>query len=265
MLKFSILGALRMCTGEGEVEIPGDLQRVLVQTLLVSEGNTVSGGVLADEMWGECGPARQMNALQAHISRLRRRLQSLEPECPETRLVLSPSGYRLVVGPEELDATRFVRYVREAETLIWEDPMAAGHRLREGLLLWRGDALGNLTGGPICRTAAARYEEYRLRAMELLFDAQLSTDRHGSVLAELNEAHSSNPLRERFCQQLMVALYRSGRQAEALDTYRRMWHRLSEELGVQPSPALRRVERAILSHDTGLTAVDRTLSLLDSA
>jgi DNA-binding SARP family transcriptional activator len=261
MLRFSILGALEIRTDAGEADVCGDLQRTLVQTLLVSEGRPVSGESLAEEMWGDALPDRQANALQAHISRLRRRLRALEPDRPASRVTIHPAGYRLSVGEGELDAAEFVRTVRQAESAAAHDPGGTARMLGEALALWRGPVFGGFPGGTLCQLAGARYEEHRMRAMELLFDAELRLGRHASVLAELAEAHTNHPLRERFCEQLMIALYCSGRQADALDVFRRMRSRLDEELGIQPSPALRRIEMAILSHDPVLTGDPRIPAL----
>jgi DNA-binding SARP family transcriptional activator len=253
VLSFSILGSLEIHTASGKAEIPGDLQRTLIQALLVSDRQAVPGDALIEEMWGDSAPDNQANALQAHVSRLRRRLRSLEPGRTESRLTMQPSGYRLTVAEQELDAAQFQRKVKDAERLLPAHPVTAAGLLRSALAHWRGPVFGYVSGGSVCRLAAARLEEHRLRATEMLFEAELAAGRHGSILAELNEAHISNPLRERFCEQLMIALYRAGRQADALDTYRIMWHRLSEEIGVQPSPSLRGVERAILAHDPVLS------------
>ncbi|MGW0207855.1 AfsR/SARP family transcriptional regulator [Streptomyces sp. NPDC003233] len=257
MLRFSVLGALEICTAAGPADVSGDLQRTLVQTLLVSEGRPVSGEGLAEEMWGEAVPDRQANALQAHISRLRRRLRALEPDRPASRVTIHPAGYRLSVGEGELDAAEFVRAVRQAETAPDRDAERTARSLGEALALWRGPVFGGFPGGTLCQLAGARYEEYRMRAMELRFDAELRLGRHAAVLAELAEAHTNHPLRERFCEQLMIALYGAGRQADALDVFRRMRRHLDDELGIQPSPALRKVETAILSHDPALTGDPR--------
>ncbi|MFC9278685.1 BTAD domain-containing putative transcriptional regulator [Streptomyces collinus] len=253
MLKFSILGALQIRTVSGPAEISGDLQRVLVQTLLVSEGQPVSGESLVEEMWGDCVPDNQSNALQAHVSRLRRKLRGLEPVRSGPRVTIHPSGYRLAVADGELDAAEFVRTVRQAESAAPGDAERTARLLGDALALWRGPVFGGFTGGTLCQLAGARYEEYRMRAMELRFDAELRLGRHAAVLAELTEAHTNHPLRERFCEQLMIALYGSGRQADALDVFRRMRRHLDDELGIQPSPALRQVESAILCHDPALT------------
>ncbi|MCH0540968.1 AfsR/SARP family transcriptional regulator [Streptomyces sp. MUM 203J] len=252
MLRFSILGALQIRTALGPAEISGDLQRTLIQTLLVSEGQPVSGEGLVDEMWGETVPDNQANALQAHISRLRRKLRSLEPDRRAPRLTIHPSGYRFALHEGELDAAEFTKAVRQAETTTAVDPAATARLLGEALAMWRGPVFGGFPGGTLCQLASARYQEHRMRAMELRFGAELRLGNHAVILAELHEAHTSHPLREHFCEQLMVALYRSGRQADALQVYRHMWQHLDDELGIEPSPALRRVEHAILSHDPAL-------------
>jgi DNA-binding SARP family transcriptional activator len=262
MLRFSVLGALEIRTDAGPADVSGDLQRTLVQTLLVSEGRPVSGESLAEEMWGDAVPDNQANALQAHISRLRRRLRALEPDRPASRVTIHPAGYRLSVGEGELDAAEFVRAVRQAESASPDDAPRTARLLGEALALWRGPVFGGFTGGTLSQLAGARYEEYRMRAMELRFDAELRLGRHAAVLAELAEAHTNHPLRERFCEQLMIALYCSGRQADALDVFRRMRRHLDDELGIQPSPALRKVESAILAHDPALTGDPRVPSLL---
>ncbi|MEU2929592.1 AfsR/SARP family transcriptional regulator [Streptomyces sp. NPDC007251] len=264
MLKFSILGALQIRTVSGPAEISGDLQRVLVQTLLVSESRPVSGESLVEEMWGEAVPDNQANALQAHVSRLRRKLRALEPDRLASRVTIHPSGYRLVVSDGELDAAEFVGAVRQAESASPDDAARVARLLGEALGLWRGPVFGGFPGGTLCQLAGARYEEYRMRAMELRFDAELRLGHHAAVLAELAEAHTNHPLRERFCEQLMVALYGSGRQADALDVFRRMRGRLDTELGIEPSPALRKVESAILRHDPAL-APDMGPALLQLA
>lgn len=254
MLRFSILGSLEIRNESGPAEISGDLQRTLVQTLLVNDGQSIPGESLVEELWGDAVPDHRANALQAHISRLRRKLRALEPDAPASRVTIRPSGYRLAVHQGELDADEFIKAVRQAEAAAATDPAATAVLLRAAIGSWRGPVFGGFTGGAICQLAAARYEEYRMRAMELRFDAELRLGGHAAILAELHEAHHTYPLRERFCEQLMLALYRSGRQAEALDVYRRMWQHLADELGIEPSPALCRIEHAILSHDPALAS-----------
>lgn len=209
----------------------------------------VSTEVLIDELWQESPPDGVANALHAQVSRLRKKLGALEPGREASRLVKNANGYQLVVAEEELDAAVFVRTVRSAQEILESDPATASESLRSALLMWRGPVFGGGSGGMLCKAAALRYEEYRIRALEAYFDSQLARGHHAGILGELRETHAENPLRERFCEQLMLALYQAGRQAEALQTYRRMRARLTQELGIEPSPMLRRTEQAILRHD----------------
>ncbi|MFE9022689.1 BTAD domain-containing putative transcriptional regulator [Streptomyces sp. NPDC007808] len=252
MLKFSILGALEIDTPDGRIEVPGCLQRSLLQTLLVGEGEPIPSEELMHGMWGDAAEDIQANALHAHVSRLRRRLRSLEPDRPSPRLTAHPTGYRLALSERELDAVEFVKAVNTIEAASHIPPHELAGRLRAALSMWRGPVFGGSVEIPLCRRAAARYEAYRIRALELMFDAELAAGHHAGVIAELYEQHYAHPMSEHFCEQLMIALYCSGQQAEALDIYRRMRRRLSEELGVEPSPKLRRVEQAILAHDPEL-------------
>ncbi|MGW4569306.1 AfsR/SARP family transcriptional regulator, partial [Streptomyces sp. NPDC004561] len=137
MLRFSVLGALEIRTAAGPADVSGDLQRSLVQTLLVSEGLPISGESLAEEMWGDSLPDNQANALQAHVSRLRRRLRALEPDRPASRVTIHPAGYRLGVGEGELDAAEFVRAVRQAESASPDDAARTARLLGGALALWR--------------------------------------------------------------------------------------------------------------------------------
>ncbi|MEU7383501.1 AfsR/SARP family transcriptional regulator [Streptomyces sp. NPDC042207] len=170
-----------------------------------------------------------------------------------SRLVGHPYGYQLVVGEEELDAASFVAAVVKAQASGGK-PCEVVDMLRVALNQWRGPVFGGESGGPLCRAAAARYEEYRIRALELLFENELARGNHPGILGELRETHAENPLQERFCAQLMVALYRCGRQAEALALYREMWSRLADELGIEPSIELRRTEHAILTQELAMSA-----------
>lgn len=247
MLYFEILGGVQVRASDGVHEAGGQAQRVLLQTLLVSEERTVSRGALIDELWGEDEPAGVVNALQAHISRLRKWLRKLESQRTGTRLVSTPQGYRLLLDDARLDATEFCTMVARAGEIGDRDPQRASVLLRSALALWQGPVFGGDHGGLLSGCMSTRYNELRLQALACLFDAELAQDRHALLLSELYEAHSENPLRERFCAQLMIALYRSGRQAEALAVYRRMRDRLADELGIDPTPDLRKLEECILT------------------
>lgn len=247
-VKFEILGVFQACTADTTITLKGGIQRVLLQTLLASEERIVSVDLLVREMWDFDAPDGFVNALQAHVSRVRKWLHSLEPTRPDSRLLGHPAGYQLDMDGICLDATDFVGTVRRALTVKETEEAEAERLLRAALAMWRGPVFGGYAGGPLCQAAAGRYEEYRLQAQEALFDLQLLSGQHALVLSELREEHMSNPLREKFCQQLMVALYRSGRQVEALNVYHQMRRRLQDDLGLKPSPSLRTVEQAILEH-----------------
>lgn len=251
MTRFSVLGAMECWSGQRPVDIPGALQRSLLATLLVSEGKPVSADALASELWGDSPPPKRENALQAHVSRLRRRLRLVADDEP-ARLVVQSYGYSLLVGKDAMDGAVFVRGVNLARAMAGTDPVGAIGVLRTALALWRGPAFNLVVCGRLCRAAANRYEAARLGGLELLFDLELQTGRHAEIIPELAELVESPALNERFCEQLMIALYRSGRQTQALVTYRRMRKRLDDELGVEPTATFRNHERAILSHDPAL-------------
>ncbi|MDT0346409.1 AfsR/SARP family transcriptional regulator [Streptomyces litchfieldiae] len=252
MLNFFLLGRLEAHSPFGRFAVRGGIQGTLLQVLLASEGRIVPAESLVGELWGESPPDGVANALHAHISRLRKKIGALEPHRTSSRLVGNPFGYQLLVAEGELDATVFVSEVRRAQESLPRDPRRASEVLRAALLMWRGPVFGGDVHGVLCQAAAVRYEEYRIHALELFFESELALGNHTHILGELREAHAANPLRERFCEQLMLALYRSGRQAEALATYRQMWSRLANDLGIEPSPVLRRTELAILGHDPDL-------------
>lgn len=248
MLNFFLLGRLEVHSDCGRIGVRGGLQRTLLQTLLASEGRVVPEEELVREMWDANPPEGVANALHAHVSRLRKKLALLEPGRSTSRLVGNSYGYQITIGPGELDATVFIGLVKRAEELLGSDPHAASAVLRDALRMWCGPVFGGDAGGAVCRAAAVHYEEYRIRATELFFESELALGNHTSILGELGRAHAESPLREGLCRQLMLALYRSGRQAEALETFRRMRGRLVADLGIEPSPLLRRTERAILEH-----------------
>lgn len=233
------------------MEIRGTIQRTLLAALLAAGSRPVSVGALVAELWGDSPPFRAENALQAHVSRLRRKLHCTGGG---TSVSLSslPSGYRLMVSEQDADATAFMRELNDGRGRSYTDATTTIAKLRSAVALWRGPVFGGPLGGPICQAAAARYEAARSVAVELLFDLELRCGRHTEVIPELSELVESPSLNERFCEQLMVALYRSGRQTEALEAYRRMQTRLDADFGVQPSPTLRKYERAVLVHDPAL-------------
>jgi DNA-binding SARP family transcriptional activator len=239
-------------SGERPVEISGTLQRTLLATLLVGAGGPVSVTALVRELWADTPPPKWENALQAHISRLRRRLLAIAGHHRPARLLALTSGYTLLVDNSAVDGAVFMRGVALAREMAAREPAAAVNALRTVLSMWRGPAFGLVACGPMCRAAAQRYEATRLSGLEMLFDLELQIGRHADIIPALSELVESPDLNERFCEQLMVALYRSGRQSEALVTYRRMRQRLGDELGIQPTITFRNHEQAILVQDPAL-------------
>jgi SARP family transcriptional regulator, regulator of embCAB operon len=251
MTKFSVLGPLEYQSAGRPVNISGTLQRALLATLLAAEGNPVSVESLVTELWEESPPPRWENALQAHISRLRRRIDAVADDRP-ARLVVQHSGYHLQTDEDAVDAKVFMREFANARFLGATDPTSAADKLRGALSLWRGKAFSLVTQGPLCRTVAQRYEAARLVALETLFDLELRSERHTDIIPMLSELVEEPSLNERFCEQLMIALYRSGQQALALSAYGRMRERLDDELGVEPTITLRNLFNAILTQHPAL-------------
>ncbi len=254
---FSVLGSMEIHAANHVFRPRGAMIQTLFASLLAAEDRFVRADALAEELWGAAPPAKSDNALQAQVSRLRRLLARAEPREREQRLRTNVSGYRFSFHWTELDASLFqhtVGAIRDRSTTDLRRDVAD---LRDALSLWRGPVFGGLLGGQICQTAAAKYEESKIAALELLFDLELKTDGYSRIIPELTELVRQHPLREQFCSLLMVALYRSGRQIDALDAYRRLRRSLDEDLGVEPSPVLRRYELAILNHDPLLMRPER--------
>lgn len=251
MIEFCVLGPLELRSAGAAHTVRSHSQAMLLISLLVSEGRQVPAEALIDELWGGGHPADPANALQAHISRLRRMLDKLEPEGTGSRLTSHPAGYRLRVRDEELDGCAFLAEVAALPAAAAQLPPAeVAGRARRVLGRWRGPVFGGVVGGAICQAGAARYEQGRHRALEALFEAELGCGNHGAIVPELSALVATpSPFQERFCEQLMVALYRAGRQADALDLYHRTWSRLAGETKTQPSGRLKAYVRAILEHD----------------
>ncbi|MGZ5322330.1 MAG: BTAD domain-containing putative transcriptional regulator, partial [Solirubrobacterales bacterium] len=201
---------------------------------------------LIDELWGGGPPERAAAALRVNVSRLRKTLS-------QDVLATKSPGYVIRVEPEELDLHRFERLVDEGRSLLARGlPADASERLREALSLWRGPALADFGYESFAQTAITRLEEIRLAAVELRIDADLALGRHDDLVGELEALVAEQPLRERLRGHLMTALYRSGRQAEALDAYRDARRALVDELGIEPCTALQELEQAILRQEPTL-------------
>ena len=245
-MEFRILGPLEVWDGGGEVSLGGPKPRALLAVLLLHPNEVVPADRLIDELWGEDSPEDAAAALRVNVSRLRKAL-------PQDVLTTRSPGYVLRVEPDELDLHRFERLVDEGRSLLARGLAAdASERLRDALSLWRGPALADFAYESFAQAAIARLEEIRLAAVELRIDADLALGRHDELVGELEALVAEHPLRERLRRYLMTALYRSGRQAEALDAYQDARRALVDELGIDPSPALQELERAILRQDPSL-------------
>jgi DNA-binding SARP family transcriptional activator len=241
-MEFRLLGPLDVAEDDRSLALGGVKQRSLLAVLLLHANEVVSADQLIDDLWGEAPPPTAAKSIQVQISRLRKALG-------EGRLATRTPGYVLQVDPSELDLARFERLVGEARDA---EPKRAAEMLRQALELWRGPALADLAYQPFAQTAIARLEELRLVALEARIDADLAGGHHAELVGELEALIADHPLRERLRCQLMLALYRSARQAEALEAYREARRELSEKLGLEPGPELKQLERAILQHDAAL-------------
>lgn len=240
-MDYRILGPLEVVDDGREVSLGGTKQRAVLACLLLRANQVVSNERLIDELWGDAPPPTAVKTIQVYVSRLRKELGD--------RVGTRPPGYILRVDPSELDLDRFEQLVGDARA---SGPAEAAEKLREALALWRGSPLAEFAYEPFAQPDIARLEELRLAALEERIDADLGCGRHAQVAGELESLVAEHPLRERLRAQLMLALYRSGRQAEALEAYRNARHTLLEELGLEPSPALQRLEQAILTQDESL-------------
>ena len=241
-MEFRLLGPLEVAERDRALELGGVKQRSLLAVLLLHANEVVATDRLIAEVWGETPPVTVAKSVQTYVVRLRRELGA-------ERLSTRAPGYALNVHADELDLAEFERLRAEARQA---DPARAAAKLREALALWRGPPLADLSYEPFAQAEIARLEELRLAALEERIDADLACGRHVDVVAELEALAAAHPLRERTREQLMFALYRSGRQAEALEVYRAARRELADELGLEPGEPLRRLERAILRQDPDL-------------
>jgi YVTN family beta-propeller protein len=253
-LAFAILGPLHVVRDGQTVPLGGARQRAVLARLLVEPGRTVSLAGLADAVWGEAVPPGYATTLQTYVFHLR---AALEPErehgaAAET-LVTDSGGYRLAVRDGALDAGRFEELAREGRRLLdGDDAAAADDRLSEALALWRGPVLADLAEFDFVSPVSTRLEQLRLDATEARLGARLALGRHGEVAAEASDLVRQHPLREQLHALHMLALFRCGRQGEALAAYTRLRRQLIDELGIEPSPQVRELHAKILAQDPSL-------------
>jgi DNA-binding SARP family transcriptional activator/tetratricopeptide (TPR) repeat protein len=254
-VEFRILGSLEARDGGDALPLGGVRERSLLALLLLNANELVPTDRLVDELWGDPPPKTAVKTVQVYVSRFRKLLGA-------TTIVTRPPGYLLQVDPESIDLHRFDRLAGEGrQALAADDPATAGRLLREALLLWHGAPLADFAYEPFAQAEAARLEELRVAALEDRVEADLRCGRAADLVGELQALAARHPLRERPRAQLMLALYRCGRQAEALDVFRDTRTTLVEELGIEPSQDLQRLELAVLRQDPSLERPARPSSL----
>ena len=246
MVEFRVLGPLEAVVDGEPIALPAAKPRALLALLLLNRNRVVSVSDLIDELWGDAPPETATKALQGYVSQLRKALGA-------ERLLTKPPGYSLRVDEGELDLDRFEALIRGArERLGRGDAEGAARELREALDLWRGRPFAEFEAEPFARAATGQLEDARLAAVEDRIEAELVLGRHRELVPELEQLVAREPYRERPRGQLMLALYRAGRQADALELYRQTRETLVEELGIEPSRELQELEQAILRHDESL-------------
>src|SRR6516225_4890100 len=249
-LEFGILGPLEVKAGGAPVRVGGPRQRALLALLLCHANRVVSRDQLIDELLSDQPDGSAEPMLRVQISRLRKVLADGDAA---PRLIARPPGYSLRVEDGELDLQVFEQRVTDGRRALEQgDPGRAAVLLREAESLWHGRPLADLEFEPFARLEVQRLAACRLAAVEDRIEADLALGRHGALCPELEQLVAEHPLRERLRGQLMLALYRSGRQAEALETYRAGRSLLAEELAVEPGPQLSQLQLAVLGHDTAL-------------
>jgi DNA-binding SARP family transcriptional activator len=253
-MRFGVLGPLEVIADSGPVPLGGQKQRLLLALLLARPGRVVSVDALVQGLWGDAAPRSAEKTLQSYVVHLRRALEPGRPRgAAGTVLVTREPGYLLRVAPGELDAARFEDLAAQGRRLLGAGAAeAAAGMLRQALELWRGEAFEEFPQVDACAAEAARLAELRLGAVEERVEADLALGRHRELLAELEGLTREYPVRERLWAQLLVALYRAGRQGDALLAYQRARATLVEELGIEPGVELRRLHTAILAQDPGL-------------
>src|SRR5436190_6466440 len=244
-MEFGVLGPFAVRDG-GPVAIPRGKPTAVLLALLLHRNEVVSSERLIDDVWGETAPRTANKTLQLYVSQLRKML-------PSGVLVTQPaSGYILRVSDDEIDAGRFERLLADGRNQLAQDEaIKAAQTLRAALALWRGPALAEVAYMDFARAESERLTELKLEALEERIEADLALGRHGAVVADLEQLAGEHPLREHLLALLMLALYRCGRQADALQAYRSGRRRLLE-LGIEPTPELRTLEQQILRQDPSL-------------
>ena len=249
-MEFRVLGPLEVTAGGQPLELGGARGRAVLAMLLMQANLVVPAGRLTEELWPGQPAGKAAASLQVRLSGLRKALRSAGEA---DRLATRPPGYLLRATPGEIDAVRFEQLAGEGNAALTAgDAATAVRRFDEALCLWRGAALADVGDAPFARAEASRLAETRLATLESRVEALLRCGRHRELIAELEALTAAHPLRERFWHQRMLALYRAGRQADALHAYRQLRAILVDDLAIEPGPALRDLYGRILRQDPAL-------------
>jgi DNA-binding SARP family transcriptional activator/class 3 adenylate cyclase/WD40 repeat protein len=252
-LAFRVLGPLEVFDGNQPVSVGGAKERRVLGLLLARVNSPVSIDALVDAVWGDCAPRTAERTVHAYVARLRRTLEPRRPRRePSTLLATVGRGYELRLDAAQLDATWFEELAKRGADQLERGNEAASSTLRQALGLWRGEAFEEFPEVEVCVAAARRLDELHLALVEDLVDADLADGRSSELVGEIETLLRDEPFRERLWGQLIVALYRSGRQRDALEAYQRARRLLADELGIEPGPDLRRLEAAVLAQDASL-------------
>ena len=252
-MQLRILGPFEVCDDTGtEVKIPAGRERALLAVLALRRGEVVSIDALVDALWGERPPSTAAKAVQGYVSHLRRLFEA-DGGATDDVIVTQHPGYALRIDAVQVDAARFERLAHEGRRALEDDDPSAALELLDGALaLWRGSVLAEFAFEEFAQREIQRLDELRLSAIEDRNESLLALGRHAELVSALGTLVETNPLRERLRGQLMLALYRTGRQADALDVYRKGRRLLAQDLGLDPGAELQRLEKAILAHDPAL-------------
>ncbi|MEW1552154.1 AfsR/SARP family transcriptional regulator [Streptomyces tsukubensis] len=259
-MKIQVLGPLSAEVDGGSIVPTAAKPRQILSLMALHPGRVMPIPLLMEEIWGTAPPQSAQTTLQTYILQLRRRLalamRASTPDSVKEVLATRHGGYLLQVPERSVDVHEYERLAQEGQAAFTAgNSELAARRLRAALDLWSGPALVDVRVGPILEIEVSRLEESRLATVERRIDADLRLGRHRELLAELIDLTARNPQHEGLHAQVMVALYRSGRQAGALDAYRRLRTRLIGELGVEPSPQLQRLHQAMLTVDPQLDVI----------
>jgi DNA-binding SARP family transcriptional activator len=253
-MQIRVLGPLEAWGSGGPLESGGVKQRAVLAMLALHLNQVVPTESLVEGLWGDRVPVAAVNTVQVYVSRLRKALRSVDTADPERAATLHRRGpgYVLALDPEQVDLHRFQRLTREGVEVLRDTPARAASVLREALGLWRGQPLAEFADAPFARAETPRLEQQRLAASEACLEAEMALGRHAQLIGELEALVAQHPLHEGLHRLLMLSLYRSGRQAEALEAYRRTHRTLAEELGITPGRQLQQLHQQILRADPAL-------------